>query len=178
MRKQVTFSRKFPAKHPRAGEPTQFMEKIICGLPDEVANSVEFEQAMIALRMDPGFHVESFKYHTIRAGKNWKVGDILIPCIWEFDGGRFTKGNEKIQFAPELEIVKVWDIDIAHRKVRVEGKEMTETMVLVNNRRNIFIDDIAKNDGLTSFDFCSWFFAINKNNFCGQIICWNKDVEY
>jgi hypothetical protein len=117
MKKKITFSRKFPAKHPRAGEPTQFMEKIICGLPDEVANSVEFEQAMIALRMDPGFYVEPPKYHTIRTGKSWKVGDILVPCVWELDGGRFTKGNKKIQFAPELEIVKVWDFEIDFEKI-------------------------------------------------------------
>lgn len=183
MKKQVTFSRKFPASHPRAGQLTHFVEAILSGLPLELregffdAYSIEWNALLDdAYFMRDG---ESPKYHTIRAGKNWKVGDILIPCVWSLDGGRFTKGNKKIQFAPELEIVKVWDIEI-----EIEYREMPE----VKDIQAIYIRfdgmvmgvsqvRLAENDGLTYKDFRDWF-MMDKKSFSGQVLCWNKDVEY
>lgn len=54
MSKVITFSKFFPAYHPRKGEPTFFVEQIQGGL----------------------------KVHTIRAGSRWKVGDKFSPRIW------------------------------------------------------------------------------------------------
>lgn len=181
MKKQITFSRKFPAKHPRAGEPTAFVAKILLGLPEKIGRGFveshpeldwdKIEDSPYECKRTP------HKHHTIRAGKNWKVGDILIPCIWELKGGRFTKGNKKIQFAPELEIVKVWDIEIEYREmpkvkeiqaiyIRFDGMVMGVSQVR-----------LAENDGLTYKDFRDWF-MMDKKSFSGQVLCWNKDVEY
>jgi hypothetical protein len=41
-------------------------------------------------------------------------------------------------------------------------------------RDKIFLESIAKNDGLTLANFLLWFpFAFN-----GQIICWNAFIDY
>jgi hypothetical protein len=50
----LTFSQKFPAKHPRAGEPTNFTTSIATGN----------------------------KGHTIRSGKRWKVGERFSARVW------------------------------------------------------------------------------------------------
>jgi hypothetical protein len=52
--KPITFSRNFPATHPRKGEPTGFADAIRTGR----------------------------KIHTIRAGYRWKVGDVFEPREW------------------------------------------------------------------------------------------------
>jgi hypothetical protein len=50
----ITFSQTFPTYHPRRGEPTGFVEKILNGQ----------------------------KVHTIRAGHRWKAGDWFNPRVW------------------------------------------------------------------------------------------------
>lgn len=52
--KVLTFSRVYPSYHPRKGESTFFVDKIISGE----------------------------KSHTIRAGNRWKVGDKFSPRVW------------------------------------------------------------------------------------------------
>jgi len=54
MSKVITFSRVFPKYHPKAGQPTYFVEKILA----------------------------KAKVHTIRNGNRWKVGDKFSPRIW------------------------------------------------------------------------------------------------
>lgn len=184
MKKKVTFSRKFPAKHPRAGEPTAFVAKILLGLPEKIGRGFveshpeldwdKIEDSPYECKRTP------HKHHTIRAGKNWKVGDILIPCVWELDGGRFTKGNKRIQFAPELEIVKVWDIEIEYRSMpkrrglKVIAAISVSLCGVTIARKQI---ELAENDGLSYEDFRNWF-MMDKKSFSGQVICWNKEVEY
>lgn len=50
----ITFSKKFPVKHPKAGQDTGFVEAIINGS----------------------------KKHTIRAGYRWKIGDRFSGRVW------------------------------------------------------------------------------------------------
>lgn len=54
MSKILTFSRVFPAYHPKAGQPTFFVGGILSG----------------------------FKKHTIRAGNRFKAADTFSPCYW------------------------------------------------------------------------------------------------
>lgn len=54
MSRVITFSRTFPAYHPKAGESTGFEDAILMGN----------------------------KKHTIRAGSRWKVGDKFSPRVW------------------------------------------------------------------------------------------------
>lgn len=181
MKKKVTFSRKFPAKHPRAGELTHFIEKILIGLSfEQRQSSLDPFSAEWKSLIDDAYFMrvgEPPKYHTIRAGKNWKVGDILIPCVWELDGGRFTKGNKKIQCAPELEVVKVWDAEIKYLSSHLLPG--CEAISIVLDDEKLFYEQLrlAENDGLSYEDFRNWF-MMDKKSFSGQVICWNKEVEY
>ncbi len=81
-----------------------------------------------------------------------------------------------MQFAPDIEIKKVWNIDINFTN--------TSPVVLINDKRIDFetYRGLAKNDGLTSTDMTSWFakpFPFKDAGFFrGQIICWNPDVNY
>lgn len=184
MKRHVMFSRKFPAKHPRAGEPTHFMEKILNGLPDEVlhpwvkiADWKALHKLADAHNAHSIYEEEPDKHHTIRAGKSWKVGDILIPCMWELEGGRFTKGNKKIQCAPELEVVKVWDIEIEYYSISALRDCEAIKVVLDGTMMGYGQVHLAENDGLGYKDFRNWF-MMDKKSFSGQVICWNNEVEY
>ena len=151
MARVITFSTVFPAYHHRAGEPTHFVEKILASLVGQ-QNSV------------------SPKNHTIRAGNRWKIGDKFSPIIWSLPGGRFKKGNKQIQFAPDIEIKKIFDIYIcfADKIISIDGCEFVINYDEVLKR-------LATNDGLRVDDFIYWFGQIP---FTGQIICWNENVNY
>lgn len=75
MSKVITFSRTFPAYHPKAGQPTYFVEKFWESIYLEKSDS-EWLSACKRFNFNVGLHgIYSPKHHTIRAGKRWKVGD-------------------------------------------------------------------------------------------------------
>lgn len=161
MSKVITFSTKFPSYHPRKGEPTLFVEKIYKSLylmkavPEELYNVFDFS-IMNNDAISP-------KHHTIRAGKRWKVSDKFSPRIWS--GKPYH--SKQIIIAEDIEIKKVWDIEID-----ING------VIAINGFYSEIEDDvevISANDGLDPFDFMWWF---NKLPFNGQIICWNEQIEY
>lgn len=198
-KRQLIFSRKYPATHPKKGQPTHFVEKIWTGiigdlqLQDYVADDSISQMIIsnyVSMNLEP-------KLHTIRNGKKWKVGDVIIPCVWELDGGLYKKGNKKINFAPELEILKIWDFTIIKNFnyeemcIWIQNDESTVFTVSHFSIKNSVMysppesvakfRDLCKNDGLSEDDFINWFQRIltkKKNRFSGQILCWNKDVEY
>jgi hypothetical protein len=161
--KVITFSRHFPAYHPKAGQPTHFVEKIHAGL-DRWR-----DDAFLNLQIKEWFDLEVWwetrlrKHHTIRAGHRWKVGDKFSPRIWS---GRpyFTK---QIEFAPSLEVVKV--IPISYEC----GNWMSGLTILHSDT----MMKIAHNDGLSILDFMDWFQCPIKQ-FDGQIIIWNPAINY
>lgn len=169
------FSRQFPATHKRKGEPTHFVEKILVSLMyiDQISTSKAVE---IGKEMNlPGFksmhelRLVDFdpKNHTIRAGKRWKVGDVFAPKVWSGKPYR----SKCIQFAPPIEIKKVWDV-----KITKEGH------IFINNvlvKDWDVMEEIAQNDGLSRKDMGYWFYpSVQKEDFEGQIICWNEYVKY
>ncbi len=170
MSRVLTFSRKFPAKHPKAGDLTFFVEKIIAGLPDvEELHPAIFTgkygydcNMMLSLRES-----NQIKVHTIRAGNRWKVGDFFSPRVWSVDPYK----SKQITIAPDIEIKKIWTF-----KVNKYG-------YFINDRDCNTLDElsiVSKNDGLEVDDFENWF-AIHpktKNNFTGQILCWNESIDY
>lgn len=156
----MMFARTFPHYHPKKGQPTWFVEKICAGLADKGI-----------LAGDPfwkGLDCDFYKYyngvpkwHTIRAGSRWKVGDYFKPLIWSGKPYR----SKTIQIASPIMVEKEWKIlmtAVGH--------------VYVNGRIFEQLEILAKNDGLTGDDLNDWFPA-NKH-FEGQIICWNKNIEY
>lgn len=186
MSRVITFSRHFPKSHPRSGEPTYFVEKIWCSdfveingvkfyvdyteflrnvnsnVPFEVL--YEFAKSISNKQFDP-------KYHTIRSGHRFKVGDKFSPRVWS--GKHYA--SKQIIIAPDIEVKKVWNIYIDENGViDINGKYLHES-------DDCFFDfdacnKLAKNDGLDFADFASWF-PLGKI-FSGQIICWNENINY
>lgn len=178
MAKVRTFSRRFPATHPRKGQPTYFVEGFL--------NSIGVTKASELL---PGVHaiVNDFaiidkslaKHHTIRAGKHFKAGDFFSPRVWS----ESPYYSPQIKLAPDTLICSVWDIylDLVPPApkgmanggeffdiIRINGKE------IANSENEAMVAKLAVNDGLSVEDFRAWF----KKPFSGQIICWNPDIKY
>jgi len=110
MSKVITFSRVFPAHHPKAGQETHFVEQIWNGLnilslpvPKNKDLPHDFMWSILPLSN------YGYKYHTIRAGNRWKVGDKFSPRVWSDKPYK----SKQIIIAPDIEVVKVWDVEIA-----------------------------------------------------------------
>lgn len=174
--KVLTVSRTFPAYHPRRGEPTYFVEKILKAMedayPDQYGTLVyEAGEALGYKYADECLiAVDSVqpKLHTIRAGNRWKVGDMASLRYWS---GR-PYNSKQIEFA-QVEIKKVWLIEI------------NGGVIYINNNYGAPIStwshwfkSIAANDGLSVDDLKAWFKMPVKKPFIGQIICWSDKVNY
>lgn len=183
MSKVITFSRKFPAYHPKKGQHTCFVEKIwneIGGDPlnedtFNVIHSLNGGNVENIQQFFDGLYVDEtmFKHHTIRAGKRWNIHDKFSPRVWS--GKPYN--SKQIIIAPDITIVNVWDIELTNRNkaydVTIDG-----TLYDESNGGNEIIMQLAWNDGLTTSDFLAWFPLKNGESFEGQIICWNKKIQY
>lgn len=162
--KVITFSRFFPANHPKKGQPTHFVEKIWQSIEED------FSKTIIGLDEELKHFVNIFhypKYHTIRAGNRWKVGEKFSPRIWS----GLPYRSKQIEFAPPIEIKKVWDVEIC-------GDGLRKTIGIIEPkseyRKLIPLANVAKNDGLSNEDFISWF----PKDGTFQILCWNESINY
>lgn len=185
MSKVITFSRQFQKGHPREGEPTYFVEKIWKSLVDqagEMNNPIGHFQDVHDEHFHPmgegitNVHQYAPKHHTIRAGSRFKVGDKFSPRVWNNDvnpksGRSGPYHSQQLIIAPDIEIKKIWNfnIDPFGGEYRMDGYEIpTDKLKL-----------IALNDGFMELDdFELWFNVKPGVGFIGQIICWNKDIEY
>ena len=168
-------SRQFPAYHPKAGQPTYFVEKVwkSIGLPEKEICFNAQDEYQNFLRANSSEVFE--KPHTIRAGNNVKVGDMLRFFVWR--GKPYH--SKQIIVTPYFEVKKVYDfeIEIVARQyifVKINNINLWCNATEVDNG---LIDKIAKNDGLATQDFKDWF-NFGKTNFKGQIICWNENINY
>lgn len=162
MSRVLTFSRVFPAHHPRKGEPTFFVEKFTksiqlldydrIDMPDEL----DFDLGM--------YHLCDPKDHTIRAGNRWKVGDKFSPRVWS--GKPYN--SKQIIIGPDIEVKRTWTFEILNFGYAVDGAFQSYNELKI----------IAANDGLTVDDFECWFNVKKNEVFEGQIICWNDKIEY
>lgn len=167
----ITFSRHFQSTHPRIGQPTFFVEKIWKGLWD-MSSAKGFSPYLAEYQQKHDNHfgndqivnVHQFepKWHTIRSGSRFKVGDYFDPRVWSGKPYR----SPQIQIAPTIEVKKVWNFKMDERG-----------FYWINGYNAGFdIEEVAKNDGLTIDDFDFWFRG--SKAFDGQIICWNENIEY
>lgn len=182
----ILFSRQYMKGHPRSGENTYFVEKILNSLGidythvDYLLNLKRWNAKSITDGRLTFEELESFwlglnktkkqKGHTVRAGfKNIKAGDAFDPRVW---CGRPYTGSQ-IQFAPEITVKKVWDIEMIYDQDR--NKLFSSDS---NHPKEIFDDkllsEIAHNDGLELEDFKNWF----NLGFVGRIICWSEKIDY
>lgn len=176
--KVLTFSRHFPKGHPKAGQPTWFVNKVWNGFRREdyslpasyyqwVKNfpfdSEEYLKAVNSIL------VQGTKHHTIRAGSRFSPGEKASLRVWSDKPYR----SKQIEFA-QVEVKKVWSIEIviSHTwwSFKIDGKFFGGN-----------VSTIAGNDGLELQDFIDWFTIHPKSidrEFKGQIICWNDSVKY
>lgn len=176
MARVITFSRFFPSYHPRKGEPTFFIERLWKGL--HTGNRLDGEYSVWTNRprlMKAGYwqlpHMwrdkmndKEFlpKYHTMRSGNRWKVGDKFSPRIWS----GIPRRSKQITVGPDIEIKKIWDVEFD-----IGG------VISINGFYTEIEDEVfANNDGLSIEDFYGWF--PQGKEFKGQIICWNEKIEY
>lgn len=172
----LTFSRTFPAYHPKAGQSTLFVQQIwqSIGLPS-AEYYLNFENDVwwgYRMKGNP-------KHHTIRAGNRWKVGDKFSPRVWS--GKPYA--SKQIIIAPDIEVKKVWSFGIENGRILINEDEVYNCNLLCNQqiKTNKYFS-LASNDGLHADDFEAWFkVGYNTNNekdFKGQIICWNENINY
>jgi hypothetical protein len=175
MSRVITFSRVFPSHHPRAGEPTYFVEKVWNSIAYDL--TIYAEQFPIPYK-ELGIDFSKVKdtdqkHHTIRAGHRWKVGDYFSPRVWS--GKPYN--SKQIQFAPDIEIKNVWDFQIR----RCTDGILVSYEMFIDGNMSRGLYTLFENDGLTYNDFCDWFkmgTAKKEIHFDGQIICWNKNINY
>lgn len=162
--KVLTFSRHFPKGHPRAGQPTHFVEKIEACLAD-IIPGWEMSKSFTLHEWEPYYSCTMPKHHTIRAGSRFKVGDMVSLRVWS--GAPYR--SKQVEFA-QVEVKKTWDIEInAYWWIGYRIIEHDEVIAL------------AKNDGLSYEDFIAWFAIHPKKKeqvFTGQIICWDESIGY
>lgn len=183
--KVITVSQKFPAYHPKAGQPTHFVEKICKSFYVDAYGIRFFEDIMSNInelnKSKPYNIVCDFKksivqandylpkHHTIRAGHRFKTGEMASLRVW----------SGKPYNAPQIEFAQV--------KVKCYNIYIDENLSFFIND-NLFaysssteaLTKFALNDGLELGEMFHWFKLTGKKNkpFTGQIICWNESIKY
>lgn len=179
MAKVITFSRTFPAYHPKKGQPTFFVEQFInwyynnneipeAGMFDllKSINIIDIEPFVDSLDHDV---VGMYKYHTIRAGNRFKAGDYFSPRVWS--GKPYN--SKQIIIAPDTLIEKTFDFEIDGYNFIINGKLF---YCQHKSQWHTHMEELCKNDGLNRHDLIAWFKY--PEPFKGQIICWNKNINY
>ena len=166
MSKLITFSRHFQKSHPKAGQPTFFVEKILnsLGLTDLNQKPIDELNDFFIIAGDG-------KHHTIRGGNRFKVGDKFSPRVWSAK----PYASKQIVIGPDIEIKKIYNVRVL---VQSFGKLGLQAVISIDGNDFQNIDLLAKNDGLSQADFLNWFTTKKGETFVGQIICWSDDVCY
>ena len=187
MSRIITFSTKFPSYHPKKGQPTNFVEKILKGLidiqfnePQNIADYIYDTGKRMGYDYADTFlqavNSSTPKYHTIRSGNRWKVGDTFSPRIWSGKPYR----SKMITIAPDITVEKVFSFEIDNGCIFAGKQGLVFEVMNPDNIQILFEHDIwfqiAKNDGLKEQELLDWFKF--PKNFSGQIICWDKEINY
>lgn len=175
MAKVITFSRVFPSYHPKAGQPTYFVEKFWESLITTEQISLSRCCELSRQTGIGGYTMNTIrkkvfnpKHHTIRAGHRFKAGDYFSPRVWS--GKPYN--SKQIQFAPDVQVKNVWDFKTDGCDFYLNG----ELAAYASSPSELFLTSLAENDGLNEEDLLAWFQY--PKEFAGQIICWNENIEY
>lgn len=174
MPKIITFSRTYPSYHPRAGEPTYFVEKIYASLADTIPGFKIPNDANEYWDWHEYYNCKSPKHHTIRSGHRFKVGDKFSPRVWSGKPYR----SKMIQFAPDIEVKKIWEFEL------IKFGAYDDVLMTIDGHtpKQKIVYDVIKNDGLTHADFSNWFCLskdfLKTGILKGQIISWNENINY
>ncbi len=184
MSKLLPFSRFFPTKHLKAGQPTFFVEKILNNLSHEgiwsdiysmsdlmslnqkaLEDGKLTEQQLIDFNKSLCIQENMTPYAkdaTIRGAGRFKVGDSFTPVVWS---GR-PYHSPIIRFTADIKIISVVDVALDFEK----------QLMMVNHHnydshwQRYALPNLAALDGLQTEDFKNWF----RKSFEGQIICWTN----
>lgn len=186
MSKVIIISRTFPATHPRRYEPTFFVEKIWKALqthgykePWNFFNELPGLSSVINIH---DYAASKEKYHTIRAGRRWKLGDMASLRVWS----GLPYRSKQIAIVPDLMIQKAIDIEIHFNPFQV----VIPTPGKTNQWGMLSNGLVAENDGLSYDDFQNWFDPWKTNRktlisskpirekFIGQILCFTNTISY
>lgn len=170
--KVLTFSIHFPKGHPKAGQPTYFIEQTLNVILPRGANNIinrdDISPSILPLINDfVLLDGTTQKHHTIRVGNRFSPGDMASLRVWSDKPYR----SKQIEFA-QVEVKKVWPITIIVDDI---FNPIYSGDVLIPTCQ------IAKNDGLECDDFVKWFMIHPKKTgsiFTGQIIAWSDSIEY
>lgn len=177
MSKVRTLSRTFMSTHPRKGQDTHFVEKVLTSLGIDYTSHDYF---ILLLSLNPKLseiQIHNFyqslsinvlpKHHTIRGGNHFAQGDKISLRVWSAK----PYNSKQIIIAPDIEVKKVWIFEVTP----LDGIQMPQVKATTT------VADIAKNDGLELRDFYDWFQIKGhkcKKPFVGQVICWSDQIEY
>ena len=178
--KELKFSQVWPERMGEwAGKDTDFRSKIWAMLHDD-HGFFQYGEMTYEWQTDYNDKVKDStpKLHTIRRGQKYQAGDIVKPISVSPDG-------EEFQFAPEMKIASVQDIEIRGYSdrdsksfwVRIDSKPFGRIGFSKHTDRvwtNEEIIEITSNDG---FDAFSQFFKYFNKDFQGQILHFT-DLRY
>lgn len=165
MPKVIIFSTTYPAYHPLARSPTYFVDQFLNSLNrwPQADNKIEINADLISnIYFGNTLHC---KHHTIRQGQRFKVGEFFSPRIWS--GKPYA--SKQITICSPVRIEQIYNILFDDFDFYINDKlcEYTTFLRLVSN-------DGFLPQALPLQAFKDWF----PLRFSGQIICWNKDINY
>lgn len=198
MSKVITFSRTFPSYHPRKGEPTYFVEKILNALGVYYISGAYYRKLLTLNRVNiyngkltiddiiefqnSLININSKKPHTIRQGMRFNKKELFSPRCWwgKSKNGKLNVpyNSPQIIFWDDIEIKKIWNFEIEKSSYFISNyRQKVKEIILPKKELNLDqLYEIACNDGLTVDDFELWFQF--PKPFKGQIICWNENINY
>lgn len=184
MSRVLTFATKFPSYHPKAGQPTYFVEKIVSGLvaadaPEYFTDTIKYcrDKGILSIAALNELYNQPdlpYKHHTIRAGSRWKVGMKFSPRVWS---GAYYR-SPMIAIGPDIEIRKIWRVTFDQTGLFLKDDVGHDLLV-----DSLKLDEIARNDGFEKMqDFLDWFQLSPRFDqlppFEGQILCWSDQISY
>lgn len=195
MARVMILSCRFPHTHPKKGLPTRFIEAFHQGLLiNELVTPSELKQyqdniSKEELMQDIDYRFLTSQYyskvHTIRAGKNLKVGDVRSPRTW-IEKPRKQPGQ--IVLGPDITIRQIYDftfsklgdvytfdikgthnqmkfsiaIDLSELQVEHGFNYPKQTAKQIYQTGHPVVDMMTRNDNLNLVDFIRWFFPHKK----------------
>jgi hypothetical protein len=166
MAKVRTLSRTFMKGHPKAGQPTYFVERMLRSLINEQGKAIsgsfnDFEKLELEKEeLERDFE----KGHTIRMGRHFKPNDELTLAVWS--GKPYRSKQIKLWIGP----IRAIDIDVII-------EEHYDELYLSLRPGHIKLKELAKNDGLSLEDFRHWF-NLPVGEHAAQILIWNPEINY
>lgn len=166
-RYRLGVSRTFPKGHARAGQPTEFVEKIIAALIDystgaEINELADFDGSTI-LTADPKLHTcrKNYELWAMRMNEVQEGQAVIELFYWSASPYNYKRdGSKQVVFATldKNTGCGVQELVFYGNSIQIPCIDTKRTDYAIKSEGNLFgIQVLAKNDGLSFEDFKSWF---------------------